>query len=98
MDDTELSDSRRVDYVLYTCRSNWHEILLLQADLVHLSFKTVWMILNGHTVGGLTVPKGCIHHMISYCRLAQCIYPSNHYDDIEWSDSRRVDCTVSFTT
>ena len=42
-------------------------------------------------VGGLTVYCVCIHHIISYCRLAQYLLLKTTVYDIKWSDSRRVD-------
>ena len=70
MDDIEWLDSRRVDCVYafilngskkdrrvdcVPCKYLSHDIIL-QTDTVYISFRTtVWIILNGHTVGGLTV-------------------------------------------
>ena len=34
---------------------------------------------------------GCIHYMMSYCRLVNYIYRSKSVDGREWSDSKRVE-------
>ena len=61
----------------------------LHAGIVHLSFKTTLDDIEWSDSGRVDCAL-CIHHMILYCRLAQCIYHSKQEDGIEWSDSRRV--------
>ncbi len=77
-----------VDYafIMWYHGAGWHSLTII---------KTTWTILNGQT-GWLAV--FCVDYafiiMISQYRMAWFSYHSNHVDDIEWSDSRRVDRSV----
>ncbi len=56
------------------CRYDYHMILYCMLALFMYPSKPQWMILNGKTVGGLTVRCTYIHHMIWYCMLVYLIY------------------------
>ena len=91
VDDIEWSNSRRVDYVLCSVLTQWFHITGWQSLSI---ITTQVMILSSQTVGGLIlnfVFPTCIQ-MLSYCRVSySCLPFKSIMDDIEWSDSRRVE-------
>ena len=68
---------------------------MFQAGLIFIQFqKSVWMIWTGQRVGGLTVY--CVDefaHIILQDVVSTIQNPT--VDDIEQSDSRRVDCHIA---
>ena len=97
MEEIEWSDSSMVDFQL--CRCIYHMIAYCRRQF--FIWKTQCMILNGQTVGGLTVY--CVttskhHNMISPCRPIFLSMTSSDVLDIDSFPTGRVSNTISINT